>query len=42
MLKPEQLFKLPQDQRVKKSKPKSSKKEFEEFARLVEEKLSKK
>ena len=41
MIKPEELFKLPTDQKDKSSLPKSSKEEFEKFRKLTEEKLSK-
>jgi hypothetical protein len=41
MVKPEDLIKLPQD-KVKKFQPKTSKEEFESYAKLVNSKLNKK
>jgi len=41
MVKPEDLIKLPQD-KVKKQLPKTTREEFESYAKLVNSKLNKK
>ena len=42
MIKPEQLFKLPQDKKLSKPKPISTREDFEKIQKLINEKLSKK
>jgi len=42
MIKPTDLFKLPQDKILYKDSPKSTRDQFEEFQRLVNSKLNKK